>query len=138
MDEDISRLKDFMGRRAARNISWGLSWDKLFKITCTQETWKHTIQHLVNSSQLIVVDLSHIGEGLKWELNEVEFYGSIDKLVFIAHEDSLSVAKSFLESSNLYKSRQNIFVYGDSGLAIKHQELSSILASVAIRSSIVI
>jgi hypothetical protein len=134
-DEDISRLKDFISRRRARNIAWVLSWDKLFKISCTPETWKHTVQHLINSAQLIVVDLSNIGEGLKWELDELRFYGATDKVVFVAHSDSFDSALSFLKSYELSELSGGLFVYGNDGVATRHKELNDKLISIAVRSS---
>jgi hypothetical protein len=134
-DEDISRLKDFISRRRARNIAWVLSWDKLFKISCTSETWKHTVQHLINSVQLIVVDLSNIGEGLKWELDELRFYGATDKVVFVAHSGSFDSALSFLKSYELPELSRGLFVYGDDGVATRHKELNDKLISIAVRFS---
>ena len=136
-DEDISRLKDFIARKFTRNIAWALSWDKLFKISCTTTTWKHTVQHLINSVQLVIVDLSHIGEGLKRELEELRFYDYIDKAIVIAHEDSEDLARLFLESSGMLERGKMLFVYGDNGLATKHEELETTLIWVAalVRSS---
>ncbi|HXU35713.1 MAG TPA: hypothetical protein VN937_05075 [Blastocatellia bacterium] len=134
-DEDILRLKEFIGNRQARNIAWVLSWDKLFKISCTPETWKHTVQHFINSAQLIVVDLSNTGEGLEWELGELCFYGAINKAVFIAHCDSRDYALAVLKTHGLSESARRLFVYGDDGMAKNHEELCETIVSVVDRTA---
>ena len=112
-------------------MAWVFSWDKLFKVSCAPETWRHTVQHLINSTQLIVVDLSHVSEGLKWELDEVQFYGATDKLVFVSYEESFNEARSFIESYGISECHKKIFMYGNNGFAARHEELSAMLASVA-------
>ena len=79
------------------NVIWhGLfSPRKLFRVSCTLETWRRTVQHLINSTQLIIVDLSYTNEGLKWELNEIMFYGATNKVIFVAYEDRLGQSDHF-------------------------------------------
>ena len=124
--EDIPRLLDYMCRRAARSISW-MFWDKIFKITCTQESWKRVVQYLINVVDLIVVDLSNGGEGLRWELEELLFYKAIGKTVFVAREDSMKAAMLFLESCGLPDSSQQVFAYRGDGSAPRHEELKAAL-----------
>lgn len=131
-DEDVRKLKEFINRRLARNVAWILSWDKLFKISCTPDTWKRTVQHLINSAQLIVVDVSHDGQGLRWELDEMRFYGATGKTVFVCHEDCLDSARTILDSyGDLLGASREMFLYRDKGLASKHEDLSRALACVA-------
>lgn len=132
-DEAIPRLKDFIGRRRARNVAWALSWDKLFKVSCAAETWQHTVRHLINSAQVVVVDLSHTGDGLKWELAELSFYGYLDRAVVVAHWSSAVTARSFLGTCGLFGRGVELFVYGDDGRAVKHEELTAALISAAAR-----
>jgi hypothetical protein len=132
--EEIPRMEKFISRKKCRNIAWALSWDKIFKISCVHSVWKPTIQHLINRVHVIVLDLSHGGEGINWELKEIGFYNATDKLIFIVHQDSLSKAQYFLKSSGLSELNKELFVYGDKGLAVKHKELTAILAYVAAMS----
>lgn len=129
--EDMPKLKAFVGRRIVRNIAWFLSWDKLFKISCTPETWKYAVQHLINSVQVIIVDLSNVGEGLKWEMEELAFYNSLGKVVIITHKDCVDSTKSFLSSSVLSEYDKEIFVYGDNGWVTKHKEFIATLTAAA-------
>jgi hypothetical protein len=126
--EDIPRFLDYMSRRVARMIVWMLP-DKIFKVTCTQETWKRVVQYLINRVNLVVVDLSHSGEGLKWELEELLFYNAIDKTVFVARESSINFASLFLKSCGLSIQERRLFAYMDDGLATRHEDLKAALAS---------
>lgn len=131
-DEDVRGLKEFINRRLARNIAWGLSWDRVFTISCTPQTWKRTVQHLINNAQLIVLDLSHAGEGLKWELDEVRFYHATGKMGFVCYEDYLDAARTFLESYEWSGGRApEVFAYGNKGLASSSEELIGEFTSLA-------
>lgn len=133
-DDDVLSFKGFIGSRVECNLAWAISPQKLFKVSCTLETWRRTVQHLINSTQLIIVDLSYANEGLKWELNEVQFYGATNKMIFVTHEYCLNWARSFWETYGLSEYGE-LFVYNKDGLAARHKELSDKLISVAIRSS---
>ena len=83
-------------------------------------------------AQLIVIDLSHAGEGLKWELDELRFYHATGKTVFVCYEEYLDVARTILESCGWPSVRAlEVFAYGNEGLASKHDELIGKLASTA-------
>jgi hypothetical protein len=79
---------------------------------------------------LIVVDLSHVGESLKWEIEELRFYGSIDKVITVAHEKNASSARSFLESSGLFECDRKLFIYGDDGRVGRNDELITALTAI--------
>lgn len=129
--EDIPKLKVFLSRRIARNIAWALSWDKLFKISCTAESWKFTVQNLINSAQVVIIDLSNIGEGLKWETEELSFYNSLGKLLIITHKDRLARAQDFVKLSVLSGYNNEIFAYDDKGILINPENFTLALASAA-------
>lgn len=128
--EDIPRLMDYMCRGAARSITWLFS-DRIFKITCTQETWKRVVQYLINRVNLIVLDISNSGEGLRWEVNELLFYDAIGKTVFVAGNGSMKSARLFLEACGLPEANRRLFAYGEDGLVTRHEEFKAALASAA-------
>jgi hypothetical protein len=130
--EDIPRLINYMCRRFARSITWLFS-NGFFKITCTQETWKRVVQYLINRVDLLVVDLSDGGEGLRWELEELLFYDAVVKTVFVTHEGSMRSAQLFLELCGLSKAGQRLFAYTNNGLATSPEELKAALTSVVFR-----
>lgn len=132
-NEDVPILMDFLDRRVTRNVAWTFSLDKLFKVSCTIESWRLTVQHLINSADLIVIDLSNAGEGLAWEINELLFYGANEKTVFITKRDGVMVARSFMNSCGLAQDQSELFVYRDDGVAVRHEELKMALAGAVVQ-----
>lgn len=161
-DEDIPRLMHFIGRRICRNVALTLSIDGMCKIICPgtqpmsspsstyssvdklrkivcREPWRHTVRYLINSFNIVVVDLSDTGspdrrDGLKWEVDELRFYGVMSKVVFVALNASASRAHLFLESCGLSRWDKELFLYSEEGLALRPERLSAALASAAARS----
>lgn len=130
-DEDIPRLMRFISRTVTRNIVGIFTQGNLFQVSCTPETWKHTVQYLINGADLVVIDVSNDGEGLRWELEELQFYVSMGKVVFVARYDRIGLARPFLESCELSEHDRKLFVYGANGLATSHEELNAALASAS-------
>jgi hypothetical protein len=130
-DEDIPRLMRFVSRKVSRNIVGIFTRDNLFRVSCAPETWKHAVQYLINSLDLIVIDLSNAGKGLEWELEELRFYGAMGKVVFVARYERITLAQLFLESCGLSEPNRELFDYGENGLSTRHEELVAALAAAA-------
>jgi hypothetical protein len=111
-DEDIPRLLGFVSRK---KIALMFSPEKLCQIVCTQESWQHTVQYLINIVELVVMDVSK-GDidvlkgsgGLKWELGELRFYGAMGKVVFVARYDKVRIATLVLRILRAIRGRQRV------------------------------
>lgn len=131
-DEDIRRLLDFVSKK---KIALRFSSVKLCHVICTSEAWLHTVQYLINSMDLIVFDLSRVGDGLKQELVELGFYNAMNKVVFVARDNTISSAQPFFDTYGLSKPNKELFAYGNDGSVTRHEEIKAALAS-AVRSSV--
>ncbi len=55
----------------------------------TSDTWwRHVIRFLMESADIIIVDLSDVTEGTEWELDRIVELGLLDRTVFIVREDA--------------------------------------------------
>ena len=57
-----------------------------FNIRCTNPWWQSTIDLLMNSSDIIVMDVSRVGAGSAWEIDRIEARGVLPKCLFIVQK----------------------------------------------------
>jgi hypothetical protein len=75
--------------------------DRIVKFRSTDSLWKDCIGILLDSCQVIVVDLSHAGSGTAWELQELVRRRYLDKSVFVVQgeDDQERAARALLAST---------------------------------------
>lgn len=78
-----------VGTRASRVINTSDDW------------WKQGILLLMHSCDVIVVDVSEVSEGTKWELETSALEGVRSRLVFVAFDETLELARTKLEEAGL-------------------------------------
>ena len=67
--------------------SWLGLGDRINKLRSRDELWKDCIDVLLDNCQVIVVDLSHIGAGTAWELEQLYRRGHHYKALFLVPDD---------------------------------------------------
>ena len=67
--------------------SWLGLGDRINKLRSRDELWKDCIDVLLDNCQVIVVDLSHIGAGTTWELEQLYRRGHHYKALFLVPDD---------------------------------------------------
>jgi hypothetical protein len=81
--------------------SWLGSTDRIIKFRSTDSLWKDCIGILLDSCQVIVVDLSHAGSGTVWELQELVRRGYLDKCVFLVQNGDERAAGTLLAANGV-------------------------------------
>lgn len=96
--------------------------DQALNIKTAEECWHLVVDMLLHSSELIVMDLSQVGPGSAWEINQLRRRGLFSKCIFIAQDEYTTAATVALEKQigdtmfvqiHLY-SRESLFVDIDS------------------------
>jgi hypothetical protein len=70
-DVDLLHLQKAIGRRIRRNLNWAASTTRLFPVSSDPQYWRRTIQLLLNSCDVIVVDASDERSNVAWEMAEI-------------------------------------------------------------------
>jgi hypothetical protein len=88
-DLDLVRLRlRSRWRLTALWQSWlGLS-DRINKFRSRDELWKDCISILLDNCQVVLIDMSHAGQGTTWELEEVFRRSYLYKTVFLVRDDA--------------------------------------------------
>ena len=86
-----------------------------FNIRCTNDWWQTTIDLLMNSSEIIVMDVSRVSKGSAWEIDRLEARGLLPKCIFIVqsgHEgDGMEGVTRLLPAALV----PTLFTYEESG-----------------------
>ncbi len=98
---DYRNLALRLRKRAALNVRAALSGKCALKVRCT-EAWWRTVAHLLgDSSDVLVVDLTHVASGTPWELDLVQEFGAERRCVFIALWGKLEEAEAALAARGI-------------------------------------
>ena len=82
--------------RCKTNFSF-LTGAQAFNIRSTDSWWKLCIQMLLQSCEIIVVDVSKVKQGTDWELNQIRAKSLLSKSIFVVSEDAAEQAGPILE-----------------------------------------
>ena len=63
-----------------------------FMVRTHDDWWQEVIKMIMNSSDVIVVDLSNVTAGTEWELKRLDDTDMWTRAIFIAHEETISKA----------------------------------------------
>jgi hypothetical protein len=90
-----------------------------FNIRTTDPWWKICIQMLMESCDIIVVDVSRVKAGTDWELNEVRARMLQSKCLFIVSEDMAQGADSIVARYFGPNDAPPVFVYRSDGRTLQ-------------------
>jgi len=104
---DVLNARDYrnlalrLSNRVALNLSTALSGKRALSVRCTQAWWRTTGHLLGDSSDILLADLSQVGQGVPWELDLVEEMGAQRRCVFIALWGKLEEAEAALAARGI-------------------------------------
>jgi hypothetical protein len=109
-------LKKRLARRFTLNMFWQNAWTKLLKVKCSDTWWKRSVDLLMYSCHVIVVDLSWVKVGTEWELEKINGRDLERKTVFVVGEDAAEYAREVIERFWPHEeSPPPLYVYRSSG-----------------------
>jgi hypothetical protein len=88
------RLRDRLGL----NAQVALVSKEAFMVRTSDAWWRMTVQLLMDSSDVIVVDLSHVTAGTAWELDVIQAANVVPRCVFVALWGKLEEAEAELRA----------------------------------------
>ncbi len=103
-----------------------------FMVRTHDNWWQEVIKMIMNSSDVIVVDLSNVTAGTEWELERLDATHMWQRSVFIAHEDTREKALASIQAYEWRKDVQ-LFTYdrvGELGQDAKTQFREAMLTRI--------
>lgn len=104
------RLRD----RIPLNLEVALTSKEAFIVRSSDDWWKHLVALLMNSSDVIVADLSNVTSGTEWELERLDRLELFRRAVLLVREDRLDHAREALAAYPVAQARE-LFVYNSLG-----------------------
>ncbi|MBX9745374.1 MAG: hypothetical protein K2X34_00635 [Hyphomonadaceae bacterium] len=93
---DYRNLASRLGNRIALNLRAALKGREAVLVRASEAWWPTTTRLLIDSSDVIVVDLSQLDHGAAWELDMVAAEGAVERCVFVALWGKLEEAEAAL------------------------------------------
>ena len=128
-ERTFRKLQNKLMRQARPSFFSFLSGDQAFNIRSTDPWWQFCIQMLMHSCEIIVVDLSKVKAGTRWELTELHRRSLHDKCAFVAGQgNEANLGEVFAEHFN--KVSPKVFLYGNDGQVVPEQaeQFAAVLA----------
>jgi hypothetical protein len=114
-ERKFRNLQKFLLRRLRPSWVSFLSDGQAFNIRSTDLWWKPCVLTLLQSSDIIVVDLSKVKSGTAWELHQIKSRGLIAKCLFVVADVHQSDLKSILDE-HFAEMPLDVHVYKESGI----------------------
>jgi hypothetical protein len=128
-------LQNRMARRFTMNMFWqnAFNGNKLLKVKCSDTWWKQCVDLLMYSSQLIIVDLSWVKVGTKWELDKIDRRDLERKTLFVVGEDAAGYAHEIIAKFWPHdEASPPLYVYRNSGMLLDreafHRDVARIIS----------
>ena len=123
------RFRNAMSHLYRQNMRWVVWPYKLFVAKCVDSWWKRCVELLLVSSDVIVMETSHIGPGSLWELQTIAKKGFEKKTIFISAQSDIDRAKLELCNAAVFTETPTIYVYGTNGKLVVPREFEGAFAS---------
>ena len=99
-----------------RSVNWAVSWSKVFPISTTDTAWVGVVRRLLESVDLVVVDVSVWRPNVVHELELCSELGVLPRVVCIARAGSLAQARARLDQDEHWRLLA-VHPYDDAGNA---------------------
>jgi hypothetical protein len=115
----------FLHRRFLPNYQSFMVGEQACNIKTTNQWWKLCIDLMMNSSELIIMDVSHVGTGSAWEIGSLDRRGFLRGCIFMAQEGYETVGIEKLSQILGAGRAPKIFVYRPNGEFLEPDELKA-------------
>lgn len=93
-------------------------------IKTSDQWWRHVIDVLIHSADIIVMDISRVGGGSAWEIVQLDIRNALDRTIFIAEDRYAEGAFDVIDKYLPEDIEIAIHVYGNNGRFIDQAALN--------------
>jgi hypothetical protein len=101
--------------------------NQAFSLRSTDAWWQSVMDMLMNSSEIIVMDVSHVGKGSAWEIHAIERWGLLGKCIFVVEEHGQQEGKIAIEELLPRALQPELLIYDQKGVFGDQAKLRSVL-----------
>ncbi len=112
-------------KRGWQNFRSFIVGDQACNIKTHNEWWRLCIDLMMNSSELIIMDVSHVGAGSEWEIVHLDRRGFLRDCIFMAQEGYEAVGVEKLSQILEARRMPRVFLYRPSGEFLEPDELNA-------------
>ncbi len=112
------------------NVFWRLSFSRIRSIKSADEWWRTCINYLVIWCNIIVVDLTVVKSGTRWELEKIRDDRLSDKSIFIVHESAYDKGRQHLTQYWPPNESPDVFRYNSGGRLLEEKQFLIRVATI--------
>lgn len=128
---DFRALQKRLGSRWLLNGFWTNSWrDKIRKVRTVDRWWQRCIDLLAVTSDVILIDLTLVKAGTRWELSTLRDRELEEKAIFIVQQEQLEHAQAVLAEYWPNAALPRIYAYDEKGQLESHADFAYHFAHV--------
>ena len=116
-DKTFYKLGKCIASPIGIRVSNGISCGQAFNIQCKDSWWKCCVSLLLDTSDIVLVDLSKVKLGTEWEIEEIVRRDIVERCLFVATQDGADSAREVMArhfGGNAVKI--GIYLYDDRGV----------------------
>lgn len=108
-------MADFLIRKFKPSLLSLMCGGQAFNIRTTDSWWKRSIDLLIGSSDVIVMDISRVSTGSAWEITQLAERRALSKCLFIVQEEYKADGRASIERLLPPNLRPNLYVFNQIG-----------------------
>ena len=130
MMASIRRLIADIDKLYISNVFWRLSFSRIRSIKSADEWWRTCINYLAIWCNIIVVDLTVVKSGTRWELEKIRDDRLSDKSIFIVHESAYDKGRQHLTQYWPPNESPYVFRYDSGGRLLEEKQFLIRVATI--------
>jgi hypothetical protein len=112
---DFEALKQRLGSSYLLSLFWTGSRNKVLKVRTVDKWWQRCIDLLAATCEVIVVDITLVKAGTRWELSKIHGQNLGEKTICIVHNEQSEAAPGILAEYWSGEALPELFTYDDKG-----------------------
>jgi len=129
-DGEYQALVTDIDKLHTSNVFWRLSFSRIRSIKSADEWWRACINYLVIWCNIIVVDLTVVKSGTRWELEKLRDDRLSDKSIFIVHESAYDKGRQHLTQYWPDNESPDVFRYNSGGRLLEEKQFLIRVATI--------
>jgi len=102
-----------------------------FNIRSTNPWWQNVIEILMYSSDLVIMDVSRVHEGSKWEIDHLNACALVSRCIFIVQQEHLQEGQESIAHLLPSALRPELFAYDAKGVFLEEVKFRSLFEGAA-------
>jgi hypothetical protein len=131
----FTNLAAALSSRPSLSLHSFLNGGQAYTIHCSDSWWQYVIDLLMHSSDIIVMDVSRVGQGSSWEIHRLESDVLVRKCIFIGQGAYLQDERQTMAQLFPAGAQPELFVYDEHGVFVDPAKFRAVLENAVAKAA---